>query len=259
MNSATILIAMPMKPGDPTEHTYAWSQKAVDIAKNLGYDVKTLEKDDTTYDKVTSAIKKYKPRLFASFSHGCPSNLQGQNECMITRKFTADELIEMADGSSEKKDIVLKMLNPLASISEVGVLCDGICNLNNDICSPLCEYPTNINELRGSIVYATACFTAKQLGTCSIKYGVQCYVGYNDLLMFPVDSLKSQDMFGEVQLEFYKSLLMGKSVFEAEQNMIALEDSYIRKYKKVKYISLPMLWNKMNRRVLGDTNASIYG
>lgn len=76
--------------------------------------------------------------------------------------------------------------------------------------------------------------------------------------MFPVDNLNSQDMFGEIQLEFYKSLLMGKTIKQAEQDMIILEDNYIRKYKTIKYISLPMLWNKMNRRIIGNKDASIY-
>ncbi len=254
METAKILVMMPMKPGDPTQHTYQWAQKAVQMAKDFGYDIKTIEKDNVTYENVTKSIQTFKPRLFASFSHGCPNSLIGQNECVITRKFSVDEMLEMNEsGIPEKVDVFRKMINPLGGIS-----CPGICELSNDVCNPLCNNKTNIGELKNSIIFATACFSAKQLGACSTKYGVQSYIGFQDLLMFPVDTMNSQDMFGEVQLEFYKSLLMGNTVNQAEQDMIRLEDKYIKQYKPIKYISLPMLWNKVNRRILGDKNASLY-
>ncbi len=254
MQSAKILIMMPMKPGDPTQHTFKWAQKAAKLATDFGYNVKTIEKNDVTYDNVTKTIQSFKPRIFAAFSHGCPNSLIGQNECVVTRKFTADELLSMYDSNiPEKIDTFKKIINPLGDIS-----CPGICTLTNDICNPICNNETNIDTLKNTIIFATACFSAKQLGVCSTKYGVQSYIGFQDLLMFPVDKLNSQDIFGEVQLEFYKSLLLGKTVSEAEQDMITLEDSYIRKYKHIKYVSLPMLWNKVNRRILGNKDASIY-
>lgn len=252
MNPAKILIVMPRIDNDPTMYTYEWAQKAIEIANSLGYTVKIVEKEDTTYTNITKVIKEFKPRLFASFSHGCPSNLQGQHECMITRKFEVNELLSMYD-NPEKRDTFFKMFHPLGGIS-----CPGICKLDDNICNPMCTNDTNIQELKGTIVFATACYSAKQLGLCAVNYGIQSYIGFKDLLMFPVDDSKSQDIFGEIQLEFYKSLLLGKSVKEAEQDMIKLEDNYIRKYKTVKYISLPILWNKINRKVLGNQNAVIY-
>ena len=245
---------MPMKPGDPTQHTFKWAQKASQLAKEFGYTVKTIEKDNVTYDNVTKIINTFKPRLFASFSHGCPNSLIGQTECVITRKFTTDELLSMYDSNDPNKiDTFRKIINPMGDIS-----CPGICTLSTDVCNPICNNETNIDTLSNTIVYATACFSAKQLGVCSVKHGIRSYIGFQDLLMFPVDTKNSQDIFGEVQLEFYKSLLLGKTVNQAEQDMITLEDSYIRKYKKVKYISLPLLWNKLNRRILGNKNVSIY-
>jgi len=254
MNPAKILIMMPMKKGDPTQHTYQWALKATQLAKDFGYNVKTIEKNDVTYDNVTKTIQSFKPRLFASFSHGCPNSLIGQNECVITRKFTFDELLQMHDSNiPEKMDTFKQLVNPLGDIS-----CPGICKLTTDVCNPICNNETNIDTLSNTIIYATACFSAKQLGVCSTKYGIQSYIGFQDLLMFPVDTKNSQDIFGEVQLEFYKSLLMGKTVSEAEQDMISLEDNYIRKHKHIKYISLPLLWNKVNRRIIGNRNATIY-
>jgi len=254
MEIAKILVMMPMKSGDPTQYTFQWAQKAVQIAKNLGYEVKIIEKDNVTYNNVTKTIQEFKPRLFASFSHGCPNSLIGQNECVVTRKFTIDELLQMHNSNiPEKMDTFKQIVNPLGDIS-----CPGICSLPSDVCNPLCENETNIGTLKDSIIFATACFSAKQLGICSIKYGVQSYIGFQDLLMFPVDTMNSQNIFGEIQLEFYKSLLLGKTVGEAEQDMITLEDNYIRKYKTIKYISLPMVWNKVNRRILGNKDVSIY-
>jgi len=256
MNTPKILIVAPRKEGDPTQYTHTWARKAYSLANTLGYNTKMLEKDDATYHNVTKAIRMFKPRLFTSFSHGCPSSIQGQNECVVTKKFTFDELLSMYDSSDpEKVDTFRKIFNP------IGENCNskqGMCLLNEDICSPLCSNNTNVNELKGTIIFATACFSAKQLGICAINYGASSYIGYQDLLMFPVDTKNTQDIFGEIQLKFYKSLLLGKSVNEAEQDMIQLEDSYIRKYKLIKYIALPILWNKTNRRILGNKNVTLY-
>ena len=255
MNIAKILIVAPMKENDPTFHTYQWAKKAEQLAKDLGYNVKMIEKEDVTYKNVTDAIQTFKPNLFTAFSHGCPNSLQGQHECVVTRKFTFDELLSMHNSiDTEKADTFRKMFKPLGDCKSK----QGMCSLDEDICNPLCSNNTNINELKGSLIFATACFSAKQLGKCAINYGIQSYSGYQDLLMFPVDTKNTQDMFGEIQLEFYKSLLLGKSVNEAEQDMIQLEDKYIRKYKHIKYVSLPILWNKVNRRILGNKNATIY-
>lgn len=243
-----------MKKSDPTEYTYNWAQKAIKIATNLGYNVKVLEKDNVTYKNVSELIKEYKPRLLSSFSHGCGSSIQGQNECVITRKYSIDELICMAESPHmEERQKVLKLLNPLGELS-----CPGICRLDVDPCSPLCTHPTNVNLLKDSIIHAVACHSAAQLGICAIKHGVHAYIGEDDLLMFPVDSMGSQDIFGDIQLTFFKELLMGKSVSEAEKTMSDLEDAYIRQFKTTKYISLPLLWNKIHRKVLGNKNAMIY-
>jgi hypothetical protein len=251
--SAPITILCPMKKGDPTEFTYQWAQEGIKIARSLGYDLTILEKDDVTYHNVTESIKKYKPKLLASFSHGCPASLQGQRECSITRKFSVDDLVCMLQYNPKGREQVLRLLNPLGQLS-----CPGICALDNDPCGGLCTYDTNINLMRDSMIFAVACHSAAQLGECGIKYGLKSYVGEDDLLMFPVDSLHSQDIFGEVQLTFFKELLMGKTVQEAENAMSELEDSYIRRFIQTKYIALPLLWNKIHRKVLGNKYAMIY-
>ena len=82
-------------------------------------------------------------------------------------------------------------------------------------------------------------------------------VEHKDILIYTIDNFNSQDIFINIELEFYKSLLIGKTVGEAEQNMIKLENSYIKQYKNLKYISLPLLFNKMNRKIVGDRNSSL--
>lgn len=254
MQPATIMIVRPRKDNDPTVYTFEWGGKAVEIAKNMGYKVVDIQKDDVTYDNVTNKIKKYRPKLFVGFSHGCPNSLQSNRGCYLTRKFGTDEILCMIEsGDIDKIEVVRKMLNPLGELS-----CPGICKLELDPCSPFCDNPTNINELKGSIIDAVACYSASQLGKCADRFGISSYIGEADLLMFPVDSLNSQDMFGEVQVTFIRELLLGHTVEEAEAAMSKLEDAYIRKYKKIKYLSLCFLWNKLNRRILGNRNAMIY-
>ena len=254
MNAETIMIICPMKRADPTQYTYQWAQKAIKIATDLGYNVKVLEKDNVTYDKVSEAIKKYKPRMLASFSHGCPLSLQGQDSCVITKNMSLDKLFSMATcPNPDTRSDLLKILNPLGNLS-----CPGICNLDNDPCAPLCNFDTNVNLLKGTIVMAVACYSASKLGEYAIEYGADSYIGYDDLLMFPVDSINTQKLFGEVQLLTFKELLLGSTVQEAIEATNKLEDKYIRKYKHVKYTSLPFLWNKLHRKVLGNEYAMIY-
>lgn len=245
---ATVLITMPRKVGDPTFYTSMWAHKMESVARSLGYNVITLKGDNVTYRNVTAAIEKYRPRLYIHSGHGCPSSLNGQNECIVTRKFSIDELLSM---EPKKLD---KLLDPI-KLSGCG---KSICELESNACSPLCLKDTNIHLLRGSIIYAIACHSTEQLGKCAIRYGVQSYVGYHDLLLFPVDGMKSQDMFGDMHIEFLRYLLSGYSVGEADRAMRKMEDTYIRLYRQTKWVALPLLWNTLHREVLGDRNAIIY-
>lgn len=248
---ANILITMPRKAGDPTWYTSQWAHKMESMARSLGYNVISLKGDNVTYRNVNVAIERYKPRLFVHSGHGCPSSLNGQNECILTRKFSIDELMMIGETNPEKLD---KLFNPV-KLSGCG---KSICNLTSNVCSPLCSNPTNVHLLKGSIIYAVSCHSAGQLGRCAIQYGVESYIGYNDLLLFPVDSMKSQDMFGEIHLEFVKHILMGETVEEADNAMRRMEDTYIRLYKTVKWIGLPLLWNHLHRKVLGNRDVRMY-
>lgn len=254
MSNATILILRPMKRGDPTAHTYRWGQKAVAMAKDLGYNVIDIQKDDVTYDNVSNAIQKYQPRLIATFSHGCVNSIQGQNECVIARKYKVEEIVEMAlSGDKEKVNIAKAVLNPLYYLSK-----PNSCQLQNDPCDLYCLHDSNVGLLKDKIVFATACFSSAGLGKCAIAHGGRAYVGARDLFLFPVDSRHSQDIFGELQLIGLRELLIGGSIADTEAIMSEEEDKLIRKFKPIKYMSLSLLWNKINRSVLGDMYATIY-
>lgn len=247
MNTPLILVTRPRKNNDPTEHTHEWGGLAIKMMKSYGYNVIDIEKNDVTYKKVSQSIQQYQPRLFATFSHGCPSSIQGQDECVITRKFDIDELVRM----SNFKEIIMPL------IYESG--CTTCMNsLDKDICNPLCVNDTNVHLLKEKIVFAVACYSASQLGKCAIRYGCKSYTGFKDLMLFPVDDMNSQDIFRDVQLVFIRELIEGKTVGEAEHSMNLYEDALIRFHKKTKYVALSLLWNKLNRVTLGDKNSRIY-
>lgn len=262
VNSVDILITAPNRKNDPTSYTWEWAKEAKKIAEKLGYKVIFIEKDDVNYENVTSAIREYKPRLYLHVGHGCPTALVGQRECIVTRKFSLDELLGMSN--------FLEIVQPLnyatgckhtckVDVMDVMDGMDGMDEMGGipDICSPICGNGTNVGLLRNTIVVAIACYSASQLGRCAIKAGAYAYVGYKDLMLFPVDSIRSENIFKDVHMVFIKELLEGKSVGEAEIAMDSYEDSMIRLYKRTKYVSLPLLWNKKNRRILGDSNVRI--
>ena len=260
---ATVILTMPMKVGDPTAITFLWAQKNVRLIKSLGYKVITIEKDATTYDNVTSALRNNspsvtgRPLVYMHYGHGCAGSLIGNKECIVNREFSFDELNGIRSADPER---FRKLVNPLKGLScfELDKTHSLNCRLDEDPCAPLCTNSTNVHLLRDAIVVTTACWSAASLGICAEKSGTKSYLGYDEIYMFTFDSRGSQDIFEDIQLEFAKSLLMGKTVREAEKDMNELEDSYIRRYKKVKFIALPLLWNKLHRRIYGNKNVTIY-
>lgn len=257
MDSNTIVITRPKRQSDPTEWTYQWAEDAIKMMKGYGYNVIDIKRTEVTYENVSKAMKQYNPRLYIHVGHGCPSSLQGQTECIVTRKFGVDELVAMPN--------FREIIQPLLYAAG----CINTCKTMPDICNPLCTYDTNIGLFKGTIIYTISCFSASQLGKCAIKYGVDAYIGYNNLMLFPVDDMGSQEIFKDVHLLFLKELLEGKTVAEAEKAMNQYEDSMIKLYKGTKYVSLPLLWNKIqaddngtigpNRVVLGNKDATIRG
>ncbi len=245
-NNSTIVLLRPSKIGDPTEYTYQWAEDMVKLMRSYGYTVIDIQKNDVTYENVSKSIQYYNPRLVVTYSHGCPTSIQGQKECVITRSFDINELVNLPNFK--------QIIQPL--IYQTG--CINTCKTLPDICNPLCTNDTNVQLLKGAIVYTVACYSAAQLGKCAVKAGTDAYIGFQDLMLFPVDNIGSQDMFGEVHKVFLNELLIGHTVGEATQKTEQYEDELISFYKKTKYISLPLLWNKLNRRSLGNLDARIH-
>lgn len=246
--SAVILITRPMKSNDPTMWTFRWGEEIVKVARAMGYTVVDIKKNEATYENVSKSIQYYNPRLYIHVGHGCPSSLQGQTECIVTRKFDLDELVTM----DNFREIVMPLI--------YGSGCKESClqSIDNDICNPICTNETNVNLLKGKMVYTVACYSALQLGKCAVRYGADSYVGYDELMLFPVDDVGSQEIFKSVHLVFIKELLKGHTIEEAEQVTSNYEDELIRLHKKTKYIALPLLWNKLHRKILGNRYASMY-
>jgi len=248
MKSATILMTIPKKRNDATTHTAVWAEGIYKLAKSLGYNVIAIRGKDTTYDNVTKAIEKYRPRVFIHVGHGCRSHINGQDQCIVTRKYSIDELSNMP---FEKLDW---LMNPV-KLSGCG---KDVCSLNNDVCMPLCFNETNVHLLKDTLVMTIACHSSSQLGRCAVAYGATAYMGYSDLLLFPVDGMRSQDEFGNFHVELMRNILLGDSVGDAYNKMMKMEDLYIRANKGVKWLALPSLWNHKCRELLGDANATIY-
>ena len=249
MKVATVMVLCPRIAHDATQYTYIWAQKAIKMAKSLGYNVVTIAENAVTYNNVTDAIIRYRPEFLASFSHGCPTSFNGQHECVITRRYSVNELMSMDENRLDS------LFHPV----KIGAKCGkNICVLQDEICLPLCANPTNVRLLKKTITLGVACHAASQLGRCAIVSGCPAFVGYDDLLVFPTDDMRSQDIFGEINIQLMKNILMGQSVGEAYNNIMDLEDSLIREFKTVKWLGLPLLWNHLHRELLGDPNVTIY-
>lgn len=245
---ATVVMTMPVKSGDATEHTYKWAIEMEKIAKDLGYRVISIKGNDVTYDKVTKALENYHPKVFIHTGHGCPTALNGQKDCIVTRKYEISELMSI---EPEKLDLLLHPVKLSGCTKD-------ICGLQDSVCLPLCFNETNLHLLKGSIIIANACHSSSMLGRCAIAYGATAYLGYDDLLLFPVDTMQSQNLFKEIHVELMKNILMGNTVGDANRKVRAMEDAYIRMYKQVKWVGLPLLWNHKHRELLGDNSATVY-
>jgi hypothetical protein len=249
MKPATVLMTIPKKKNDATTYTAEWAEKIYKVAKSLGYNAIVLRGKETTYNNVTDAIQKYHPEVFIHTGHGCRSHINGQDECIVTRKYSINELKIMEPSKLDW------LLNPVKLGSGCG---KDICKLEKDLCMPLCFNPTNIDLLNGSIIISNACHSSSQLGRCAIAMKIKSFVGYDDLLLFPADDMRSQDLFGDLHVMLAKNILMGQSIGEAYNDVMTFEDSLIREYKSVKWLGLPLLWDHIHRELLGDPNATIY-
>lgn len=235
-----ILITRPAMEGDmATQHTYLWAEPVIKYAKQLGYDVLDYQKRHVTYNNVTDILKRYNPDMYIHFGHGCPSNLIGQRECVVT------------NGGSNfnvtNPNYLNKHFNPYTY------------RMNDDIvCDKLCPKQSNIDLLNAKVAITYSCHSASRLGVCAMKSGAKLYAGFDDYLIFMTDTVETENIFRDCLLTFTYSLMNGDTVRTASNNTYKEFDKNIKKYKNVSYLGKLLLWDRMAFRVYGDGNLTLF-
>lgn len=222
-----ILITRPKMVNDnPTSCTYRWGSYIIKSAKSFGHEVIDYKSKAVTYRKVNEALSYYDPDVYIHLGHGCPSNLVGQESCILTNNKNADYYDDV-----EFEDLY---------------------------CSPSCGLESNVNMLKDKIVIAYACHSSKRLGECAMKFGAKAYIGFDDYLIFMTDSKNSESLFTEPLFEFTDSLFKGENLALAKFKADILYDKNIIKYKDVGYLAMLLLWDKVSFNVRGDPNLTIF-
>lgn len=230
-----ILITRPkMLNDEATSHTYHWGEPLIRECETLGYEIKDLKRNDAAYDKVSNELRAYNPHLYIHFGHGCVANLLGQNKCVVT------------NGTLNHQVTPHYLMNYGYRLDE-----DTVCDL-------MCGLPSNVELLRNKIVIAYACHSAKRLGVCAMKYGARAYIGFNDYLIFVVDSKGSEKIFTDPMLTFAHSLINGDTIKEAKIKTLIKFDTNIKKYKNYDILAKLLLWDRKAFTVYGNDNVTIF-
>lgn len=231
-----ILITRPMMSGDEaTKHTFYWADPIIKEAQNLGYEVIDYRKEDVTYEKVSNALRNINPDVYIHYGHGCVADLIGQSQCIIT---------------NGTKNFDIDNLNYLSNCTY---------RMSDDIfCDIFCQSPKNVELLNNKIVIAYACHSAKRLGVCAMKSGAKAYIGFNDYLIFMVDSKNTEKIFTDCIMTFTYSLLNGDTLKSAKEKTLQKFDETIKRYKNMKYLAKLLLWDKLAFTVYGDDNLTIF-
>lgn len=240
MTPKKILITRPAMDGDmATHHTYSWATPVIKYARSLGYDVLDYQKYHVTYSNVTDILSRYNPDMYIHFGHGCPSNLIGQQECVIT------------NGGSNYNISNPKYLDENSNAYTY--------RMDDDImCDMLCRRESNVGLLEGKVVVAYSCHSASRLGLCAMKAGAKSYAGFDDYLIFMTDSVETEEIFKECLLTYTYSLLDGDTVRRASNNTYKEFDANIKRYKNVSYLGKLLLWDRMGFKVYGDGNLTLF-
>ncbi len=253
-----ILFTIPEKKNDPTFYTAQWARNGVKLAKNLGYNTIELKGDQTTHSNATKVLGENENIImWVHYGHGCYDSAQGNNECIINKEYSLQEIRSLALSGDEKKIKIAKMI--LQPSSYLSYLTEPTkCQMDGDPCKLHCAYESNVGMLRNKSAFLTACFAAGGLGEYAVNYGANSFIGSDDLFLFPVDSLGSQTMYEYIQLIGLKERLLGRPAMQAEKAMSDAEDKLIRMNVDVEYIVLTMIHNKLSRKVLGNPYSIIF-
>jgi hypothetical protein len=240
MNPKKILITRPAMYEDmATHHTYYWADPVIKYARSLGYDILDYQKKNVTYNNVTAIMKSYNPDVYIHFGHGCPSNLIGQEECVITNGRTSYNV-----GNSKYLD---SKSNPFTYRMDDDYMCDR-----------LCPKESNVALLRRKDAITYSCHSASRLGVCAMSAGAKSYAGFDDYLIFMTDSVETENIFKGCLLTYTYSLLNGDTIRTAASNTYKEFDNNIKKYKNVSYLGKLLMWDRMAFKVYGDGNQTLF-
>jgi len=123
-------------------------------------------------------------------------------------------------------------------------------------------------QLRGRVVYALSCITAKELGPDSVGKGCRTYIGYDDVFVWvqeaPVDPLMDRygKSFFEPVLELLYRLADGATAGEAYRASIDKWNYWIDYWSKsndpvAPSILMYLINNRDHQKLIGDENARV--
>jgi hypothetical protein len=232
-----ILITRPQIPNDEaTRHTYRWADPLIKYAKSLGYEIYDYRKTDVTYDNVSNALSLISPDIYIHFGHGCPANLIGQGNCIVTNGSQNYNV----SNQNYLDNYVYRMTDDIA--------CDNICK----------DIPSNVNLLTNKTVITYSCHSAKRLGVCALKNGAKSYMGFEDFLIFIVDEKGTESIFVECLMEYTYSMLNGETIQTSVKRTLDKFDEKIRMYKDKQFLAKILLWDREVFKVLGNDYSTVF-
>lgn len=239
MTPKKILITRPKMVGDnATGHTFSWAIPVIKYAKDRGYEVLDYQRHFVTYNNISNILESYKPDFYIHFGHGCPSNLIGQSECIITNGHSNFNIEPMHINS---------------------YLSNYTYRMDDDImCDKLCPRSSNVELLNGIHTAAYSCHSAHRLAKCAMGKGAKSYAGFDDYLIFMTDSIETENIFRDSMLQYTYSLLDGDTVRTATNKTLDAFDRNIKKYKHVDYLGKLLLWDRMYFRTYGNPNLTLF-
>jgi hypothetical protein len=235
-----ILITRPSMKGDmATHHTYYWAEPVISYARGLGYDVLDYQKRHVTYRNVSDILKRFDPDAHIHFGHGCPNNLIGQEECVLTNGMSSYNLKNSKYLDRNHNAYTYRM--------------------NDDIvCDRLCPKESNVGLLKGKHAITYSCHSASKLGLCAMGKGARSYMGFDDYLIFMTDSVETENIFKACLLKYTYSLLDGNTIRIATADTYNEFDKNITRYKNVSYLGRLLMWDRIAFKVYGDGNLTLF-
>jgi hypothetical protein len=137
---------------------------------------------------------------------------------------------------------------------------------------PLISLSENIEILKGKIIFARSCKSAKKLGKEAVKNGCKAYLGYDDDFVFMADDDfilrplmdKIAEMFLKPSNQVVISMIKGNTAGEAD---IKSKELFKKNAQRLMTSTAPkdqkdlipyLLWDYNHQVCLGDTKAKIY-